>query len=278
MAESRSASDSRSTHRRHPFPDAHRRRSGPRTRRRPRHLLAIVRVVPRFLVRDVSGVLRRRSLGAGLGADLRRHPFRLPRHRRRLTRRPRRAQGHVHRLGAAAGRNGGGEPMTAVASKSGSPADQLPLFDRLPAEHLFDMYVDLQPAQLISTAVGTRLTFIARGGVIDGPRLRGEILPGGGDWLLVGTDQVGRIDVRATLRTHDAALIHYETRGVIKIPADGLERLAAGEVLGFEQTYVRTTPKFETADERYTWLNEIVAVGDNVLSHDHIDYRIYRVL
>jgi hypothetical protein len=168
--------------------------------------------------------------------------------------------------------------MTAIATESDSPADRLPLFDRLPAEHLFDMYVDLQPAQMIPTAVGTRLTFIARGGVIDGPRLRGEILPGGGDWLLVGTDQVGRIDVRATLRTHDGALIHYETRGVIKVPADGLERLAAGEVLGFEQTYVRTTPKFETADERYTWLNEIVAVGYNVLSPDHIDYRIYRVL
>ena len=119
--------------------------------------------------------------------------------------------------------------MTTLATESGSRTDQLPLFDRLPAEHLFDMYVDLQPAQMIPTAVGTRLTFIARGGVIDGPRLRGEILPGGGDWLLVGTDQVGRIDVRATLRTHDGALIHYETKGVIKIPADGLERLASAE-------------------------------------------------
>jgi Protein of unknown function (DUF3237) len=168
--------------------------------------------------------------------------------------------------------------VTALATESGTPADQLPRYERLPAEHLFDMHVDLQPAQLISTAVGTRLTFIAQGGVIDGPGLQGEILPGGGDWLLVGTDQVGRIDVRATLRSHDGALIHYETRGVIKIPADGLDRLAAGEMLPYAQTYVRTTPKFETADDRYGWLNEIVAVGYNVLSPDHIDYRVYRVL
>jgi Protein of unknown function (DUF3237) len=168
--------------------------------------------------------------------------------------------------------------VTTVATDTAAPADQLPLFDRLPAEHLFDMHVDLQPAQLISTPVGTRLTFITKGGVIDGPRLRGELLPGGGDWLLVGADQVGRIDVRATLRTHDDALIHYETSGVIKIPADGLDRLAAGEVLPFTQTYVRTTPRFETADDRYAWLNEIVAVGYNILSPDHIDYRVYRVL
>jgi hypothetical protein len=168
--------------------------------------------------------------------------------------------------------------VTTIATDKAAPANQLPLYDRLPAEHLFDMHVDLQPAQLISTPVGTRLTFITKGGVINGPRLRGELLPGGGDWLLVGTDQVGRIDVRATLCTHDDALIHYETRGVIKIPADGLGRLAAGEVLPFTQTYVRTTPRFETADDRYSWLNEIVAVGYNVLSPDHIDYRVYRVL
>lgn len=156
--------------------------------------------------------------------------------------------------------------------------DQLPFVSALPVEHLFDMHVNLEPAQAISTHIGARMTFITTGGVIDGPKLRGEVLPGGGDWLVVGSDGVGRVDVRATLRTHDAALVHYEARGIIKIPADGLDRLAAGEVLGFDETYVRTTPKFETAEERYAWLSEVVAVGYNVLSPNHIDYRIYRVL
>jgi hypothetical protein len=156
--------------------------------------------------------------------------------------------------------------------------DQLPLVTALPVEHLFDMHVDLQPAQPISTPVGSRLTFITTGGVIEGPKLQGELLPGGGDWLLVGSDGTGRVDVRATLRTHDGALIHYESRGIIKIPADGMQRLAEGEVLPFDETYVRTTPRFETADERYAWLSEVVAVGYNILSPNHIDYRIYRVL
>jgi hypothetical protein len=168
--------------------------------------------------------------------------------------------------------------VTTVIAKGSKPADQLPLFDRLAAERLLDMHVELQPAQLISTPVGIRLTFITNGGVIEGPRLNGKILPGGGDWMLVGSDQIGRVDVRATLQTHDGALIHYETRGVIKVPADGLARLAAGEVLPFDETYVRTTPKFETADDRYLWLNEIVAVRYNILSPDHIDYRIYQLL
>ena len=163
--------------------------------------------------------------------------------------------------------------MTAVAA-----VEQLPLLDALPVEYLFDMHVDLAPAQPITTSVGARMTFITTGGVIDGPRLRGEVLPGGGDWLLVGGDGAGRVDVRATLKTHDDVLIHYEARGIIKVPADGLGRLAAGEVLPFGETYVRTTPTFETADERYAWLSELVAVGYNILSPNHIDYRIYRVL
>ena len=159
-----------------------------------------------------------------------------------------------------------------------SHTEQLPLVSALPVEHLFDMHVDLAPPQPITTHLGTRMTFIARGGVIEGPKLQGQILPGGGDWLLVGSDRVGRVDVRATIRTDDNALIHYESRGIIKIPADGLQRLAAGEVLPFEETYVRTTPKFETADERYGWLSEVVAVGYNILSPNHIDYRVYKVL
>ncbi|MCT7659716.1 DUF3237 domain-containing protein [Mycobacterium deserti] len=155
--------------------------------------------------------------------------------------------------------------------------DQLPLLTALPAEHLFDMHVNLQPAQPIATPVGARMTFITTGGVVEGPRLRGELLPGGGDWLLVGSDGVGRVDVRATIRTHDGVLIHYEARGIIKVPADGLDRLSAGDVLPFAESYVRTTPTFETADERYAWLSEVVAVGYNVLSPNHIDYRVYRV-
>jgi hypothetical protein len=50
---------------------------------------------------------------------------------------------------------------------------------------------------------------------------------------------------------------------VIQLPPDGLQRLADGERIPFEESYVRTTPRFETSDE---------------LSKDHIDYRMYRVL
>lgn len=164
------------------------------------------------------------------------------------------------------------------AGATAATLHERPILTDLPVEHLFDMSVDLEPAQAIQTPVGMRMTYIVRSGRLEGPALAGELLPGGGDWVVVGTDLIGRIDVRATIRTDDGALIHYTTRGVIGIPPDGLQRLDAGERLPFEDTYVRTTPSFETSHQRYAWLNGVVALGYNEISKDHIDYRIYRVL
>ena len=48
------------------------------------------------------------------------------------------------------------------------------------------------------------------------------MLPGGGDWLRVGTDGVGRIDVRATIRTHDGELVLLTNTGVIAIAEQAL--------------------------------------------------------
>jgi Protein of unknown function (DUF3237) len=153
-----------------------------------------------------------------------------------------------------------------------------PVLAEVPVEHLFDMTVELEPAQNIETAVGNRMTFVAKGGAIDGPNLKGELLPGGGDWLTVGSDLVGRVDIRATIRTDDDALIHYTGLGIIKVPPEALERLANGERIYFDESYVRTTPRFETSDERYSWLSEVVAVSYNELEGTKIDYRIYRIL
>jgi hypothetical protein len=166
--------------------------------------------------------------------------------------------------------------MSAVAETTTLP--ELPVLSELPVEHVFDMGVELEPVQFIPTATGLVMNYVARGGRVEGPRLRGEVLPGGGDALMVGSDQVGRVRVRATLRTDDDVLIHYTAGGVIKIPPDGLQRLEAGERLPFGETYVRTTPVLETSEERYSWLSESVLIGLNELSAGHIDYRIYRVL
>jgi hypothetical protein len=152
------------------------------------------------------------------------------------------------------------------------------LIAALPVVHLCDISFDLEPGRLIQTAIGTRLTFAAKGGRFAGPRLQGEVLPGGGDWVSLGADGVSRMDVRATLRTDDGVLIHYDSQGVLRFPPDGRQRLAKGERLSFDETYVRPTPRFETSDERYAWLGGIVAVGYGEYGPGRIDHRMYQIL
>ena len=55
------------------------------------------------------------------------------------------------------------------------------------------------------------------GGEFHGPRLQGKVLQSGGDWMLIGSDQVARLDVRLTLETDDAALIYMQFFGVLDV-------------------------------------------------------------
>ena len=168
--------------------------------------------------------------------------------------------------------------MTNTTPANAKSLDELPILTELPVEHLADLSVDLEPAQRVPTPVGNRTVFIAKGGRIKGPNIAGEILPGGGDWLLTGSDGIGRVEARVTIRTDDNALISFTAGGLIQLPPDGFQRLAAGERLPFGETYARTTPKFETSDERYGWISTVVTIGYNLLSPDHVDYRVYKVL
>lgn len=144
--------------------------------------------------------------------------------------------------------------------------------------HLFDMHVDLAPAQGVASPAGMRMIFVAEGGRFEGERLSGEVLPGGGDWLTVGTDRIARIDVRATLRTDDGELIFLTNTGVAALGDSGLARFGAGEDVAWDQAHIRSAPLFETGAEPYQWLNAVTTVAINELGPRHVNYRILEVL
>ena len=99
------------------------------------------------------------------------------------------------------------------------------------------------PQKLGTVPHGIRSIVPVTGGDFEGPRLRGKVLPGGGDWLLLRPDGVLELDLRITLETDDHALIYMTFQG-----------LRHG-------SYFRTLPRFETSTETYEFLNRIVAVG-----------------
>src|SRR5437879_13159244 len=86
-------------------------------------------------------------------------------------------------------------------------------------EHLLDMHADLEAPQMIGqTPAGIRQVFIVKAGTFDGPKLKGTLLPGGGDWATLRPDGAVQLDVRAALSTDDGSRVSVNDSG---LQADG---------------------------------------------------------
>ena len=145
-------------------------------------------------------------------------------------------------------------------------------------EHLFDMRVDLEAPQVIGAApAGQRQIFIIKGGTFEGPRVKGAVLPGGGDWALMRTDGAAQLDVRVTLKTDDGALIYSTYSGLIILSPDVLTRIMGDEDVPLAEYYFYTNPMFQTAAEGYTWLNQTIAIGRGKVIAGAVEYRVWAV-
>ncbi|MGK8524391.1 DUF3237 domain-containing protein [Nocardia asteroides] len=143
---------------------------------------------------------------------------------------------------------------------------------------LFDVVVDLAPP--LSTGNG-RVLFGAAGGVFEGQKLRGTVVPGGGDWARFREDGSMALDVRLTLRTDDDALVQMTYGGRWTIPEEVRDRIgdpATRHLVDPANYYFRTTPLFETGARKYLWLNDIVCVGSGYPVEGGIAYRVFEVI
>src|SRR5262245_21024165 len=117
------------------------------------------------------------------------------------------------------------------------------------------------PQKLGAVPHGTRVIASIAGGSFEGPRLRGKVLPGGGDWTLLRSDGVLELDLRLTLETDDGALIFMTSFGLRHGPPEVLAALGRGESVDPSKYYFRTAPRFETSAPQYEFLNRVVAIA-----------------
>ena len=148
----------------------------------------------------------------------------------------------------------------------------------LRSEFLMQMSTELDDSQQLGeTPVGGRRIVYVKGGQFAGAALKGQVLPGGGDWALVWKDGVSQVDVRITLRTDDGALIYVTYRGISTMTPEVRQRVLKGEAVNPSEYYFRTTPIFETAAEKYAWLNKLVAVGVGRRTRTGAEYSVYAI-
>lgn len=137
----------------------------------------------------------------------------------------------------------------------------------LETEFLFELRVKLAaPVTSGVTPNGMRMICIGTQGTVEGPRMEGRVVPNaGGDWAVVRGDGSGALDVRLSLEMDDGAIIYMTYFGrMLALDGDyeyALDFAKPDDVAGAERYYFRTNPLFETGDERYLWLNHVVAVG-----------------
>lgn len=143
----------------------------------------------------------------------------------------------------------------------------------------FTFTARLAPSVAIGAGpLGTRRIREVLGGEVRGERINGSVGTGGGDWVLVGPDGWGRLDVRLTIHTDDGAHLFVQYFGVIEYN-DAAHAANAGERSSdYGDHYFRTAPRLETGDPRYAWVNQTLFVGEGRLHPGPIvEYRVHRV-
>ena len=142
-----------------------------------------------------------------------------------------------------------------------------------------DLHFDLiPPIRIPEGPHGSRTILRVAGGRVEGPRLNGRILEGGGDWAVMRADGIFEVDIRAALETDDGATIYTQYGGLVRMSPDNWKRFLSGDTPSDSEYYFRVTPRFETGDERYAWLNRSVFVGAGFDLPPTPKYRIFEVL
>jgi hypothetical protein len=135
--------------------------------------------------------------------------------------------------------------------------------DRLAHKHLVTLTLAVDFRAMLSigkTPAGLRRIAPVIGGHFGGERLSGKVLPGA-DWVINRPDGVMVIDVRLALETADGALIYLTYQGRFLAEPEAMTRFGRGKLLERSEYSLVIVARFECGDERYAWLNNVVAVG-----------------
>ena len=133
-----------------------------------------------------------------------------------------------------------------------------------------------QPSAVVGKVpLGMRMIAEVTGGTFEGERLSGAILTPGADWIVVGDDGIGHVDVRITLKTNDDALIYMQYLGKLLMNETVAAAIGQGKGTDFGDTYFMTQPRFETGSADYAWLNSVVAVAEGRLIEGGVEYNVF---
>lgn len=155
------------------------------------------------------------------------------------------------------------------------------LSEGLPHPHLefaFEARVDIATSLHVGRGRDEMVMFTPiTGGEVEGPRLNGIVLPGGGDWSNTRPDAT-ELDARYLLQSDDGSVIDILNKGFWRATQEVEDRLRAGEAVPETEYYYRTFPSFRTDAPQHRWLCSTVFVGMARGDDTRVCIRFFEVL
>ena len=143
---------------------------------------------------------------------------------------------------------------------------------------IFNIHAELADIRSFGqTPYGERRVIDILGGRVEGPRLKGKILPGA-DWQIVRPDGVTDLTARYGIETDDGARILVRSDGLRHGPPEVIAALARGEAVDPSHYYFRTVMRFETAEPTLVWLNRILALATGAREKFSVRLAVYEIL
>lgn len=100
------------------------------------------------------------------------------------------------------------------------------------------------------------------GGIIEGPKLQGRVLPASGaDFARIRPDGVVELDANYLLESADGTPIYCHNIGRGRAPPVPLARGEEPKASETADHYFRLTPQFQTPPGPHDWLTKVVIVG-----------------
>jgi Protein of unknown function (DUF3237) len=160
--------------------------------------------------------------------------------------------------------------ITSAEAEPSAPAPGL--------EYAFSVRATLAPPLEQGEIDGKRHRFIAiTSGTVSGPKLEGEVLPGGGDWQTIAPGGMTEVWARYSFKAKDGTVIAVTNAGVRTATPEVIERLTKGEDVDPSLYYFRTAARFEVAKGPHEWLKRTLFVARGIRKPDYVVIDFYEV-
>jgi len=144
--------------------------------------------------------------------------------------------------------------------------------------HIADLTVKIgAPIEIGRIAGNLRRMIPIASGEVTGPKLFGNVVPGGADYQWLRSDGVSELEARYVIQLREGGLIFVENRGVRFGPPELMEKIRRGEAVDPSLIYFRSTPNFETAVPGYEWLMNHLFVCSGARYPDRVELRFFQV-